>query len=213
MKQTSGRRWWLLILAGASAVAGYFGPWVPHQAAGLVILGLDLGEYVKFLPPVAAGQIALRREYFYLPLLTGSLIAGLLASRRSLPGWARTLLGLTAIPLALAMLPPAWSPRGLLVAEFRIQVIAIAACLLFVAAIPFTRRVPDRLALALTALLALAAAILPAWGFLRIRPAIADLYRASLPLGWGFWGCVIGFLLLALFAVAEMLPGRIPSHR
>ena len=51
----------------------------------------------------------MRREFFYLPLFAGSLIASLLASRRTLPRWLRVLLGLGAIPLALAMLPPAWT--------------------------------------------------------------------------------------------------------
>ncbi|MCX6032905.1 MAG: hypothetical protein NT169_26915 [Chloroflexi bacterium] len=211
MKSISGPRWLPLVLAAAIALAGYFGPWVPHKAAGLVILGLDLAEYVKFLPPVASGQIPMRRELFYLPLLAGSVTASLLAGRRGLPGWSRVLLGLAAIPLALAMLPPAWSPQGLLAAEFRPQVIAMAVCLLLVLALPLTRRLPDRLALAIIAALALAAAVMPAWGFLAVRPAIVELYRRPLPLGWGFWAGAAGNLLLALFAVAEMLRSRTVS--
>src|SRR5512133_3728589 len=120
----------LLVLAGLIGVAGYFGPWVPHRAAGLVILGLDLAEYVKFLPEVISGQMALTRELFYVPLFAASVSAGLLAGRRTLPALGRALLALAAVPLALAMLPPAWTPASLRTPEYRLQVLAIALCLL-----------------------------------------------------------------------------------
>jgi len=201
-----GARWLPLILAGLVGLAGYFGPWVPHRAVGLVITGLDLAEYVKFLPQVASGEIALRRETFYIPLFAGSLSAALLASRRELRSWVRFTLALGAIPLALAMLPPAWSPAGLRLPEFRLQVIAIAICLgALPTALLLARFLPNAVILALAALLALAAAILPAQDFLRVRPAILDLYRASPPLGWGFWACIAGNLTLTLIAVAETI--------
>src|SRR5690606_17869344 len=80
-RPAAARRWtilrWLLPATILLAVAGYFGPWVGHRVAGLVVMGLDLGEYVKFLTPVRAGQIALWREGFYLPLVVASLAASL----------------------------------------------------------------------------------------------------------------------------------------
>ena len=158
-----------------------------HRAVGLIVSGLDLGEYVKFIPQVLSGQIAVQREIFYLPLFAGSLIASLLASRRTLPRWLRILLGLAAIPLALAMLPPAWSPAVLRLPEFRLQTAAMIFCLLMAPAVIVTRHLPDRLVLVLIAALAIPAAILPAWGFLQVRPAVAGLYRQPLNLGWGFW--------------------------
>lgn len=205
MRQTSGPRWLLLIMAGLIGTIGYFGPWVPHRAAGLVILGLDLGEYVKFLPEVAAGQIVIRRELFYLPLVTASLAASLLAGRRGLPRWGRILLALVAIPLALAMLPPAWSPVTLALPEFRLQVLAIVVCLGMVPAVVITRYLPNRLVLGLIALLALAAAILPAWGFHQVLPAIAALYHRPLMPGWGFWVALAGQLAVAVIATAEII--------
>jgi hypothetical protein len=45
-----------------SLAVGVWGAWLPHPAAGLVILGIDLPEYVKFLPPVQSGAIPLQRE-------------------------------------------------------------------------------------------------------------------------------------------------------
>jgi uncharacterized membrane protein YidH (DUF202 family) len=201
-------RWLPLILAGFLGLVGYLGPWTPHRAAGLVVTGLDLGEYVKFIPQVMSEQVSLHREIFYLPLLAGSLTASLVASRRALPWWGRFGLGLSAIPLALAMLPPAWTPGTLLQPEFRLQTIAILLCLVMVPGILITRYLPDRLILAVIGLLAVAAAVAPAWGYWRVRGAMEELYRHPLAPSWGFWLEIGGFLLLAFLAVAGIFAQR-----
>ncbi len=199
-------RWVILIAAAAIGLAGYYGPWVPHKAAGLIVIGLDLAEYVKFLPDVIAGRVVLRREIFYLPLAAASIGASLIASRRAtLPAWGRVLLALASIPCAAAALPPAWSPAVLLLPEFRLQVAGMVLCWLLVPGVLLTRYLPDRLILALIALLSLAAALAPAWGFLQIHAGIEALYRQVLPLGWGFWAGTVGFLAAAVFACAEAL--------
>lgn len=200
--------WLPLILAGCLGLAGYYGPWTPHRAAGLVVTGLDLGEYVKFIPQVMSGQIGLHREIFYLPLFVGSLTASLIASRRTLPGWGRLSLALAALPLALAMLPPAWTPGTLLQPEFRLQALAILVCLVMAPGALVTRHLPDRLVLATIGPLAVAAAVAPAWGFLRVREAIEALYRQPVAPGWGFWLGSGGFLLLAFLAVAGIFLRR-----
>ena len=212
IRKPASRIWLPLILGGILGLSGYMGPWVPHHAEGLVVHGLDLGEYVKFLPQVISGQIGMQRELFYLPLFAGSLIASLIAGRRSLPRWLRTLLALAAVPLALAMLPPAWSPATLRLPEFRLQILAILFCLAMIPALIVTRYLPDWLVLVLIALLAIPTAVLPAWALLQVRPAITPLYRSPLPLGWGFWTEVIGFLFVAFWAIAQALT-RIPGRR
>jgi hypothetical protein len=200
-----GYRWLVIVVLLMIACAGYFGPWVADESAGLVITGVDLAEYVKFLPPVQSGQIQVQREAFYVPLVSASVSATLLAGRRGLPRWLRVLLALAAIPLALAMLPPAWSPGVLLQPEFRVQVFAILVCLAAVPAIVITRYIPDRIVLLVIALLALAAALWPAWSFRQVLPAIADVYAHPLRPGWGFWVCVLANLGIALYGVARAL--------
>lgn len=201
-------RWYLMIIVAAVALAGYFGPWVPHPAAGLVITGLDLAEYVKFLPEVAAGKIALLREAFYAPLAAGSLIASLLSSRRALPRALRGLLLVAAAVLALAMLPPAWTPTTLRSPEFRIQTVAILACLTVMPLTALIRYVPNRLVWGITGILAVPAAVWAAWSFLRVRPAIEAVYNAALPLGWGFWTSLAGWLVLAALSLAWAISPR-----
>jgi hypothetical protein len=200
-----GLYWLAVVVLLLLACAGYFGAWVADRSAGLVITGVDLAEYVKFLPPVQSGQIQVRREAFYVPLVSASLTATLLAGRRGLPRWLRVLLALAAIPLALAMLPPAWNPAVLLEPEFRVQVLAILVCLAAVPAILITRYIPDRLIMLVIALLALAAALWPAWSFQQVLPSIEDFYGHPLRPGWGFFACVIANLGIAFYGVARTL--------
>jgi hypothetical protein len=187
---------------------GYYGPWVPHRAAGLIVLGLDLAEYVKFLPQVTGGEIRLVRELFYLPLAAASLGASLIASRDALARWVRWLLALGAIPLALAMLPPAWSPAVLRLPEFRVQVVVIALCLIAIPCIPLLKRLPDRFVLGIVALMSMLAALIPAWGFLRVLSPIAELYNHPIRPGWGWWLSLGGFGAAAVLSLAELSRSR-----
>lgn len=198
----------MLLAAGALGVAGYFGPWTPHRAAGLVITGLDLGEVAKFLPEVMSGQVPLQREAFYLPLAAGSLIGTLLASRLNPARLLRWLLLGASVALALAQLPPAWSPTTLRLPEFRVQVVFIALCLAAVPLVALTRYLPDRAILIGISSLAMGAALWPAWSFLQTRPAISAVYGAPVAPGWGFWACLIGYLGLAFLGLAFALERR-----
>lgn len=193
----------LLPLAALLALAGYFGPWVPHRAAGLVVSGLDLGEYVKFLPPVRSGEIALWRPAFYLPLLAVSLALSLHAYRPALRygRLLRALLLAGAGVAALNMLPPAWSPAVLRLPEFRTQVAWIALCLAALLASPLLALLPRAVPAALTALLALAALALPVAAFLRVLPAASALYNYIITPGWGPWALGAGLILLAAAAL------------
>ena len=149
---------WLLPVGALLTLTGYLRPWISHKAAGLAILGLDLGELVKFLHPVQQGDIRLWREGFYLPLVAVSVSLSLSAFRRDLAGppadsepnhsagfggsqptygWPfRIGLLLLSFVAALNLLPPAWTPHLLLAPEYRLQTAALLACLALAALSP-----------------------------------------------------------------------------
>jgi hypothetical protein len=196
---------WLLI------VLGYWGPWVPAGPAGLRVLGLDLAEYVKFIAEVRSGQISLTREVFYLPMVALSLSLSLLAHRPELPlpGLVRWLLNLLAVPAALAMLPPAWTPALLATPEFVKQTAAIGVCLILaLLSYPVLRRLPARLTALIIVLLALFAIFPPLLAFADLAPALDAIYGRELPPGRGLWQMPLGF---ALLAAGALLAARRPS--
>ncbi len=179
--------WTAILFLTTLGVAGYFGAWVGHRSAGLVVTGLDLAEYVKFIGGGIPGGVFSKREIFYLPLMAGSIIASLVAGRHCLPVWMRLVSFAGAIVLAFCMLPPAWTPSLLQVPEYRLQTVAIAVCLFVLLAALLARRASDRVLMPWVGLLSLLAAIWAPAYFLRLLEPISRLYGTQIRPAWGWW--------------------------
>lgn len=190
---------YLLPFCALLTLLGYFGPWIPHRAAGLVIVGLDLGELVKFLYPVQQSDIALWREGFYLPLVAVSVALSLFGWRRAMgyPLVARLGMFAVATVAALNLLPPAWTPGLLLTPEFRLQTGLMLGCLILALVGPLAALLPQRLSGLIVLALAIAALYFPLAQFQWILPALADLYGQPLTPGWGYWAMAAGLAGMA----------------
>ena len=185
---------WLL------AALGYWGAWVWAAPVGLRVPGIDLAEYVKFIAEVRNGQIRLTREVFLFPLVAISLSMSLLAQRSELrlPSVLRWLINLLAIPVALAMLPPAWTPSLLTTPEFIKQTVAMAICIVAAGlSYPLLRRMPLTVSAIFVAILALASLVLPVSAFLKLRIPLDAIYGHPVDFGSGPILLTIGLLLVA----------------
>ena len=200
----SSRKRIVLILGLALAIVGYFGPWVDHKTAALVLTGQDMGEFVKFLPEVRDGTAPMIREFFYLPPFAAALgLILLMASKRlAYPLVVRAVMLLAVLGLAWAMLPPVWTPQLLVTAEFRKQTVAIAFCLLLLIIHPVLRYLPLRLMALAIMVLAFLGAGLPLWQFFSIREAVNRAYGWPVQVGWGLWVTVLGFLIVMAGAIS-----------
>jgi hypothetical protein len=189
----------LLVFALLIGIAGYWGPWIAHRTAALVLIGQDLGEFVKFLPEVRNGSIPMLRQIFYLPPFCACCILALLAASPTLRyHWiVRALLLLTIPPLSLAVLPPVFSIPVLRSDEFRLQVFGVILCWALIPATLLLRRVPAFLQMFLIGMLALLGALPALWQFLVILPAIRTVYHAPIHIGWGPIATALGFLTVA----------------
>jgi len=180
---------WLLAALGAA-----FAPWVDRAPAALVLTAPDLAEFVKFLPEVRAGQLAVQRLAFLAPLfaVTFGLPFVVSSSRVALPAILRALLLVASIPLALTLLPPVWSPAVLLADEFRLQTLACGLCLCLVVGSRWLRPAPfGPVAAGLSGLWA-AGCILALWQFHTAQAAVARAYASPIVPGWGAWATCIG---------------------
>ncbi len=185
------------ILALLFLAFGYWGRWIAHPVAGLNILGVDLPEYVKFVPEVRYGTISLNRLVFFAMPVSLALGLILFASLRLYVSvWLRGLAGLLAFPVALSMLPPAWTPGLLMTAEFRAQTLVIMALIAAVFLIPLWKQlVPDWLRGVFLILIGLLP--LPAISaFFSVKPALEKLYNHPLTAGPGVYWLVLGMVLL-----------------
>lgn len=207
MESTGEGRWesWITALLGlALAVVGYWGPWVDHAAAALVIPGFDLAEYVKFLPEVRHGSISIVRELFYLPAPAVGLCLALRVGRQRcrLPRWAVGSLTALAAWLALVVAPPVdfivrFAADPALRQEWGLQATLAGAGFLAVAAAWIWGPRLHRWGAALVATLAAAVGTaLPLWQFWAVRPAIDRVYGRPITLGWGLWLMPLGFAAL-----------------
>ena len=196
---TRGSKTWFLI-GIALALIGYWGPWVNHKTAALALSGLDMAEFVKFLPGVRAGTEFMIRELFYLPPLAAALCLALIGSSRlwRYPLWARAIMVIVAIVLAIVVLPPyPFVLQALGSDEFGRQFLMAAGCLAVIGGALLYRRLPRAVVAGLLIAVSLAGAIPALWQFLSIRSALDGVYGQPIHIGWGLWLTVVGFLVVA----------------
>ncbi len=209
LDKTGSKTWFLTGVA--LALIGYWGPWVDHKTAALVLSGLDMAEFVKFLPGVRAGTEPMIRELFYLPPLAAALCLALLGSNRAwrYPLWARTIMVVVAIALAVVVLPPyPFVLQALGSDEFRRQFLMATGCLAVIGGMLLYRRLSKTIVAGLLIAISLLGAIPPVWQFLSIRSALDSVYGQPIHIGWGLWLMAVGFLAVA-GAGARMLVGEI----
>ncbi len=194
---------YLMAVAWVAAVTGYFGPWIGHKSAALAWNAYDLFDILRFLPQIETLALVVDLQTLRLPLVgLAVLLPLLLAGARPLWRWAAALVGMV---MAVETLPPypqiigAWSAPGWSV-PFWWGVGAVLGILGLTLWAPH-RRVRPWLMLVWTLFTGIPAAVT----FSRLLPALSDLYKALLRPGWGFWACMLGFLLLALLALLQGL--------
>ncbi len=212
-----------ILLLGALAVgaAGYWGPWVNHRAVALILIGQDLGEFVKFLPEVRSGAMVMVRQFFYLPPFCTCCLLALIASS----GWdrhctlrypraIRALCLLAIAPVSLALLPPVVSIPVLKSEEFRLQVIGTLFCLTLIPGAWLTRRLPPPARMAWVGIFGLLGAVPALWQFGVVMPAIQSVYRTPIELGWGVFATGLGFGAVGILGLAQAvrLTRRLPDY-
>jgi hypothetical protein len=181
------------------ALVGYWGPWVNHQTAALVLSGLDMAEFVQLLPEVQAGTEFMISELFYLPLLMAALCLALLGSNQHLryPLWARALMLIIALVLVIIVLPPyPFILQALGLGEFRRRFLAGVSCLAAIMGLLLYRRLPKAAVAVLLVLASIAGAIPSLWQFFSICDALDKVYGQPINIGWGLWLTAAGFLVV-----------------
>jgi hypothetical protein len=218
-----------LLLLGL-ALVGYWGPWLIHSTAPLILNGYDLSEWVTFLPPVRdgslfptltlplSGSIYLARLVFFIPLACVAGLLGLTASRyrghtapylrawwsdvlpRSPLSWA--LLGLAGVCCFIVLPPYEAYVRADYRAEYWPQmVMAGLTAVLIMSAFVLPSELKDVAQISL----ALVGLGVGAWTLMSVRPtALALLPVGWVRLGWGWGATLAGLAGLAGLGLAHL---------
>ena len=120
------------MLAGALGLGwGFLAVWIPHEAAGLAVLGVDFLTYIKLLPRVFMPGVLYMSWPWCLPLLTASVTVSQFTWSRNvgltgspvLTWCVRLALTGMALYFCLHILPLDWSPANLLWPSNRVQTV------------------------------------------------------------------------------------------
>jgi hypothetical protein len=187
--------WALSLLGFVLIVVGYFGPWIPHEAAALTVPGSELSWFAK-----SFGQVI--RELFVLPLIAAAVLLGLTAQRfvaRPLARLGAVFLGFLVILGSIPVYDSLASP------EYRGQLalMMIGGVLVFLTL--FAPRLPRRV-WGMSIVLLVLVGILPAlWQFAAFHLRVAALYDDGLGVGWGLIACVVGFVLILVRGILAVI--------
>jgi hypothetical protein len=199
----SGRFMGLAVGLTASFV-GYFLVWLPGPAAGLQLVGIELGEWIKFL------GVGLIRNLFYLPPVALGLALALLAATwpndRSRTWLARLMavaVAWLAFPAILSIQsepPSQWLPR--------LAAIGLVALVALAGALPARNASIPAAPWLLMAIVAVLGAILPTVAYFAIQPVTEAILRRPIAIGPGVWLNAAGWLVVVVVATTEFMARR-----
>ncbi len=201
-------------LGFTAILLGYLTVWLPNRAAGLALLGLELAEWLKFLPAVQSGEVGPRGVFYLPPISLGVLM--LLASvnwPRVSATWAwrglALLVSLLALPPVEALLDaPAERLRSVIL-------IGLVVIVLTAVALGWLERLGLPARLALAAGVALAGGALPLLVYREVRALVSFLVGTPLGVGVGVWLHAIGHALVlaaVVWRVREKRPARVAGR-
>jgi hypothetical protein len=191
------------IALGLTAVfLGYFSVWLPGPSAGLRFIGLEMGEWIKFL------GVDMSRNLFYLPPITLGLLMVLWTvfwPNRRWQTW-----GMRGLAIFVSMLSfPAWEDfRGPAQIEYmpRIWLIGVVITAVFFSA--FWRQfAPERTSgvWLLMAVVGVLGAILPFWIYTAVTPVVEQILQMSLGIGVGVVLNGAGHLLVTAVSLKKLV--------
>jgi hypothetical protein len=202
----------ILIPVGFTAIlVAYFLIWLPQPIVGLSFIGLEMGEWVKFLPQVRSGEIIANRNFFYIPPITLGMM--ILAWTVTWPNkrWQTWVVRGLAVAVAFLAFPSVEAIFDEPASEWLLRLILVMLVMLLAVLSPFFKRLPPGILIngpwIMILLLGLTGAIFPTWAYLAIRRPVGDLLRLTIGIGPGVWLNAAGHILLAGTAAYFLIAG------
>lgn len=179
---------------------GYFLVWLPHQAVGLSLIGLEMGEWTKFLPKVQQGQYLADRILFYIPPITLSLMLVFWTIDWPNNHWKTWMMRGIAILVSLLAFPPIESIRYESTDQWLVRLLLVSVIVLAVLLMPLAGKLTqdrkEMIKWSTIAVLGLLGSLLPFWTYLSYRPEISSIFGSDFGIGLGLWLNTVGNLMV-----------------
>lgn len=193
-----------LLLLGMTAVfIGYLSVWLPGPGAGLTFLGLELGEWIKFM------GVGPARNLFYLPPITLALMLVALTLPWENGRWQTWAMRGTAVLLS-GLAFPAWEDiTGPASQDYMTRIywmgwVVVAVLVTAVCGWLLPRATCRWLCWLCLLILGLGGAWLPARLYMQIRPQVSQLFGVPVGFGGGLVLNGAGHLLIAGVSLWQM---------
>jgi hypothetical protein len=190
----------LLWAAFTLILAGYFMVWLPQPVVGLSFIGLEMGEWVKFLPAVQAGEMP-DRNFFYLPPFLLALMMIVWTAGWPNGRWQTWAMRGLAFVVSLLVFPALEAIRFEPASEWLLRLGWIGLVGVSAVLAGSLGRLGQRGPVVILLLLALIGLVLPTWAYVEMRPVIAELFRTDVGVGPGLVLHIGGNLLVMVAAV------------
>ena len=190
MKSQRAQTW--LLIAFTAIFLGYLSVWLPGPGAGLSFLGIEMGEWFKFL------GLGGRRDIFYLPPITLGLMLAIWTMTWPKNNWRAWCMRALAVLVSLLAFPAIADITGPVREQYTTRVILIALVII-VALISGFWRPSNKLTWvpwAFLTLLGITGALLPTWMYLNARSYAVQVIGVPIGVGWGVWLNGLGHLLV-----------------
>ncbi len=192
----------LYLVCFTAVFVGYFSVWLPGPAAGLSFIGLEMGEWIKFM---GMGPV---RNWFYLPPISLGLMLVLWSwgwPNGRLQTW---LMRGTAVAVSLLSFPAIEDLMGDSVQEYTPRLYAILLVIMVVGISYFLPQLSQWQWLGFV-IFGLAGIILPTWVFAQVRPFVSEAVGLPVGIGLGVWLNILGHGGVAVMAVWQQRVGDV----
>ena len=189
----------LLFVAFTLIFIGYFMVWLPGPGAGLQLIGIEIGEWIKFLG-VGPG-----RDFFYVPpVVLGPLIA-ILSSLWPNGRWQTWMARGLAIVLALLAFPAVAAIQLEPQREWlaRLLMITLVVGVVALGSLYNARMIRSSWPWLVMAIVAVIGAALPTLQYLTVRPVVESAMQRDIGIGPGVWLNIAGCLIAAAVCLVE----------
>lgn len=196
----------LLILGFTAIFIGYLSVWLRGPGAGLSFLGVEMGEWFKFL------GLGAQRDLFYLP----PLILGLMLAVWTITwpakdagsgfDWRAWTVRALAVLVSLLAFPAIEDISGPVREQYVLRVLLIGLVIVVALLSGFWRPKGAWCTLPwiTMAVLGVLGAALPSWLFLQVQPFLSDILGVSVNAGMGFWLNVLGNTLVVATSLFQV---------
>lgn len=196
----------LLLISGFTAVfVGYLSVWLPGPGVGLQFLGVELGEWVKFL------GVGPNRDWFYAPPITLALMLIIWTTTWGNGRWQTWAMRGLAVAISFLAFPAIEDIVGPAREQYtgrvyQIFFVLLLALLSGLAGNRLAKQWPY-LPWLLLAIVGVVGAIGPTWMYWQIFPYVSQLVGVPVGIGWGVWLNGLGHgvvTAVALWQLREM---------